>query len=241
MRLGCLSTTSPIVSFAICVGQMALWISRPYTARPIQTGAMGQRSEGNRTVQEFIIMAAVVLASQVPWEVSLARTAESAPPSATMSAFAPSRGLARLRALLLVSGLASCTGSPATIALQPAFQVMTPAGPASVSIREAPPGMTDAEFIRLVRQAMQAGAHGSVIPRPVRPPFPVLRIVWHVEPSDSRGMSQVTVNVFNGARPFAYEQERVDASAPTMVLASAVQSMCQRLLSDMAAQANMRT
>jgi hypothetical protein len=41
---------------------------------------------------------------------------------------------------LLLCGLASCTGSPATLALQPAFEIMTPAGTTSVSIREAPAG-----------------------------------------------------------------------------------------------------
>ncbi len=52
--------------------------------------------------------------------------------------------LAGTRALLLFSGLTACTGSPATFALRPAFEVMTPAGVAGVSIRQSPPGMTDA-------------------------------------------------------------------------------------------------
>src|SRR5437868_2747854 len=57
-----------------------------------------------------------------------------------------SGALAHMRALLLLAGLASCTGSPAALALQPDFEVMTPPGVASVSIRQSPPGMTQAEF-----------------------------------------------------------------------------------------------
>jgi hypothetical protein len=147
--------------------------------------------------------------------------------------------LARTRALLLLSGLAACTGSPATLALQPDFEVMTPAGIASVSIRQSPPGMTDAEFTQLVKASMEGAARGGLIAARVEPPFPSRRIVWHVNLSPSRGISQVVVNVFDGANPYAYEQETVTNSAPTAVITSAVESMSERLLADVAAQVNM--
>jgi hypothetical protein len=147
-----------------------------------------------------------------------------------------SGGLAHRRALLLLFGLASCTGSPATLALQPDFEVMTPAGIASVSIRQSPPGMTNAKFARLVRVGMERAARGSVIDGPVEPPFPSKRIVWHVDLSASRGISRLIVNVFDGANPFAYEQETVTNSAPTAVTTSIVESMSKRLLADVAAR-----
>jgi hypothetical protein len=147
--------------------------------------------------------------------------------------------LARTRALLLLSGLAACTGSPATLALQPDFEVMTPAGIASVSIRQSPPGMTAAEFTPLVKAGMESATRGGVIPGRVEPPFPSQRIVWHVNLSASRGVSRLVVNVFDGANPYAYEQETVINSAPTTVITSAVESMSQRLLPDVAAQVNM--
>jgi hypothetical protein len=146
---------------------------------------------------------------------------------------------ARMRALLLLYGLAACTGSPATLALQPDFEVTTPAGITSVSIRQSPPGMTDAEFTQLVKAGMEGAARGSVIAGRVEPPFPSQRIVWHVNLSASRGISRLVVNVFDGPNPYAYEQETVTNSAPTAVITSAVESMSERLLADVAAQVNM--
>jgi hypothetical protein len=130
--------------------------------------------------------------------------------------------LAHTCALPLLCGLASCTGSPATLALQPAFDVMTPAGIVSVSIRESPAGMTDAEFTRLVMTGMQRAAPASVIAGRVAPPFPPQRIVWHVNLSAQRGISRLVVNVFDGANAYAYEQDTVTNGAPTAVVTSAV-------------------
>jgi hypothetical protein len=143
-----------------------------------------------------------------------------------------------MRALLLLSGLASCTGSPATLALQPDFEVATPAGIASVSIRQSPPGMTDAEFTQSVEAGMERAARGSMIAGRVEPPFPSQRIVWHVNPSASRGVSRLVVNVFDGTNPFAYEQETLTNSASTAVITSTIESISERLLADIAAQAN---
>lgn len=135
------------------------------------------------------------------------------------------------RTLLPMLGLVACTGSPGTLAMQPDFDVMTPAGIASVSIRQSPPGMPEAEFTQQVKLAMERAGSGI----PVEQPLPAQRIVWHVM-SASRGNSRLVVNVFNGAHPFAYEQESITDSAPTAVMTSAIESMSERLLADIAAQ-----
>jgi hypothetical protein len=149
----------------------------------------------------------------------------------------PARAIAAGRActgpLLLLFGLAACTGAPATLESRPDFEVMTPAGIASVSIRQSPPGMTQAEFTRLVRAGMKRGARAA---GRIEPPFPPQRVVWHVDPSASRGMSRLVVNVFNGASPYAYEQDTVSNSAPAAEVRSAVESMSCRLMADMAAR-----
>jgi hypothetical protein len=148
--------------------------------------------------------------------------------------------LARTRALLLLlSGLAACTGSPATLALRPDFEVMTPAGVASVSIRESPPGMPEARFTQLVKAGMERASPGSVIAGPVEQPFPSRRIVWHVNTAaPPRGISRLVVNVFDGANPYAHEQEVMADSEPKAAISSAVASMSERLLADVTAQAN---
>jgi hypothetical protein len=144
--------------------------------------------------------------------------------------------LKHVRAFLLLCGLASCTGSPATLALRPDFEVMTPAGAASVSIREAPAGMTDEQFTHLVRLGMERAAHGGLSAAGVEPPFPAQRVVWHVDPSPQRGVSRLVVNAFDGATPYAYEEDRISDSSPTAVVAAAIDSMSARLLADVAAR-----
>jgi hypothetical protein len=139
--------------------------------------------------------------------------------------------------LLLLFQTGCSTGSPATLELPPAFEVATRAGIASVSIRQPLPGMTDAESAHLIRTAMDSAAPGSVLSTPVKPPFPVLRIVWHVQSLPVRGGSQVIVNVFAGSVPFAYDQEIVDDSAPTAATERAVRSLAERLLATLAARA----
>jgi len=146
--------------------------------------------------------------------------------------------LAHTGALLLLCGLASCTGSPATLALRPDFEVMTPAGIASVSIRESPLGMTDAEFTQSVRAGMERATDDSVITAPAESPFPSQRIVWHANIAPQRGVSRLMVNVFDGANPYAYEQDTIANDAPTAEVTSAVASMSERLLKDVAAQAS---
>jgi hypothetical protein len=142
-----------------------------------------------------------------------------------------------LLALLLLCGLASCASAPTPVAAQPDFAVTTPAGVTSVSLRETPPGMSDAEFAQLIRSGIEKAAPGSVIAGPVAPPFPTQRIVWHVSPSTETGSSRLTVNAFDGARAFAYEQETVADSVPMAVTRSAVDAMSQRIMADIAAHA----
>jgi hypothetical protein len=47
------------------------------------------------------------------------------------------------------------------------------------------------------------------------------------------------MDVFGGANPYAYEQETVANDAPRAAIASAVDAMSERLLADVAAEANM--
>jgi hypothetical protein len=142
------------------------------------------------------------------------------------------------RYLLPLSCLASCTGSPTTLALQPSFEVMTPAGIASVSIRQSPPGMTDAEFTQAVRAGMERAAYSSASTGQVEPPYPSQRIVWHVDPSIPSPTSRLVVNVFDGAYPYAYEEETVSDGASPAMITSAVESLSERLRRDVAAQTN---
>lgn len=142
-------------------------------------------------------------------------------------------------ALVLPLGLAACTGSPATLASRPDFEVLTGAGLASVSIRQAPPGVTDSAFVECVKAAMERGAPGSVVTGPAEQPFPSQRIVWHADPTASRGVSRLVVNVFDGSIPYAYEQQVVADSAPRVVMSSAIEAMSRQLLAAIAARANM--
>jgi hypothetical protein len=100
--------------------------------------------------------------------------------------------------------------------------------------------MTDAEFTRVVVLGMDQAADESVFAGPVAPPFPERRVVWHVTPGPARGTSRLVVNVFNGAHPFVYEQETVANGAPAATIRSAVGSMSERLMADVATEANTR-
>jgi hypothetical protein len=129
--------------------------------------------------------------------------------------------------------VSACTGSPATLATPPNFELQTPAGIASVSIRESPPGTTDAEFERLVASGMESDMPGSLVKGPVTAPFPTRRIVWHATPMAARGTSLLIVNVFDGSYPFAYEEQVVANDAPPGALVSAIASMTSRLAADL--------
>ncbi len=144
----------------------------------------------------------------------------------------PSGSRASVVALALAAlfGPAACTGSPATLALRPDFEVKILGGIDSVSIRDSLPGMTDSEFAQLIRMGMGRASPGSVFPGPVEPPFPQCRIVWHVNPGSGRGVSALVVNIFDGSVPVAHEQEVVTNSAPTATIADAIESATRRLI-----------
>jgi hypothetical protein len=131
--------------------------------------------------------------------------------------------------LLVTVPILGCTGSPATLALRPDFELMTRTGIASVSIRESPPGMTDAEFARVIAQGMKQAMPGSVMITSMTAPFPPGRIVWHVNPVAARGVVRLVVNAFDGSGPFAYEQQSVDNSAQADVIQSTIAEMTIRL------------
>ena len=123
----------------------------------------------------------------------------------------------------------ACTGSPATLATAPDFELATPAGIAGVSIRESPPGMPHAEFVRLVSRGMGAALHSSLIDDHTTGPFPSRRIVWHVNQVPARGVSRLMVNAFRGPDPFAYQEQIVDNSAPSETFVAAIASLTRRL------------
>jgi hypothetical protein len=133
-------------------------------------------------------------------------------------------------ALAALFGPGACTGSPATLALRPDFEVKTLGGIDSVSIRGSLPGMTDSEFALLIKEGMGRASPGSVLPGPVEPPFPQCRIVWHVNPDSGRGVSALVVNVFDGSVPVAYEREVVTNNAPTATIADAIVAVTRRLI-----------
>ena len=115
------------------------------------------------------------------------------------------------------------------MALQPAFEVTTAGGPASVSIRETPPDMTFAEFQNAVKTGMQSAKPASWQPTCVAAPFPNRRIVWHVYPIFPRGTSRLVVNVFNGSIPFEHAQQVIDNTAPPSTVVYAVRTLTERL------------
>jgi hypothetical protein len=123
--------------------------------------------------------------------------------------------------------LAACAGSPATQAMQPDFEVSTAAGPASVSVRGAPPDMTTPEFEHLVEVAMSSAM--PTIPATAVQPFPDRRIVWHVDAMPPHGTSRLAVNIFNGSVPFSYHQEVIDDSAPRSMTVYAVRALSGRI------------
>ena len=133
-------------------------------------------------------------------------------------------------ALASLLATAGCTGSPYTVAMTPDFEMMTPEGVASVSIRESLPNLTDAEFQRVVMTGMQSAMPERLVGQPVAAPYPTRRIVWHVNPTAARGLSRLSVNVFDGTTPVAYEQDTVSSGAPRGAITNVVASLTTRLV-----------
>lgn len=149
--------------------------------------------------------------------------------------------LACMRCLMALSCVASCTGSPATVASRPDFEVMTPAGIASVSIRQSPLEVTDAEFTQTIRIGMERAGYRVLNAGTIETPSPVQRIVWHADRTVPSAASRVVVNVFDGANPYAYEEGLVSNDTTLGGITFIVESMSERLLRDVAAQTNTRT
>jgi hypothetical protein len=155
-----------------------------------------------------------------------------------MSVHAISAVLARTRYVLLLTCFASCTGSPAVLAMRPAFEVATPRGVTSVSIRQSPIGTTDGEFSKLVKTGMERAGYRLASSDQVRPPYPSQRIVWHVNPDSPRPIERLVVNVFDGGYPYAYEEDTLSNDESPEMITYAIESMSRRLLGDIVAQAN---
>jgi hypothetical protein len=143
---------------------------------------------------------------------------------------------------LLSVGLASCTGAPESMAARPAFELMTPAGLASVSIRQPMRDMSDTQFESLVRAAMEQAAHTTAMAAPVAPPYPQTRIVWHVEQDPNlNGVSRLTANVFSGQTPYAYEEAPLPNGAPRVAAQAAIASVSRRVMDDVSRDAMRRS
>lgn len=81
---------------------------------------------------------------------------------------------------------------------------------------------------------MERAARSGMIAGPVEPPFPFAAHRLAREPVRFKGRLTIGRELFDGANPFAYEQEIVTNGAPTAVITSTVQSMSERLLADVA-------
>jgi hypothetical protein len=132
--------------------------------------------------------------------------------------------------LVLLFAVGGCTGSPETLALRPDFEITTASGVSSVSMREPLPGLTDEHFTQLIKVGMSRAALGSVQSGRIEPPFPTRRIVWHVNPIPSSGVSRLVVNIFDGSVPIADAQEVVANSAPDVEIIRTIESMTEQLM-----------
>lgn len=158
-----------------------------------------------------------------------------------MLTYAARAAFACVSCLMSLSCVTACTDSRAILALRPDFEVMTPAGIASVSIRQPPLGVTDAEFTQMIRTGMARAGYRTANAGRIDAPYPVQRIVWHVNRAIPSPVSRVVVNVFDGTNPYAYEEGIVSNDATPARIIVVVESMSERLLRDMAVQAKART
>jgi hypothetical protein len=130
--------------------------------------------------------------------------------------------------------LSACAMSQSALTMQPAFAYKMHDGIDSVSVRQSIPGMPSEQFVRMVKAGMEQAAPGSVLPGTVEQPFPTQRIVWRAasQGAGNAGVSWLIVNVFNGTRAVANQQETVSNTAPRETLVATIQSMTSRLLAE---------
>jgi hypothetical protein len=131
--------------------------------------------------------------------------------------------------LFALFGLTACVSSPKILAQQPAFELQSPMGLASVSIRTPLPDRTDRESRRLVTTGMLRALPGATLLAPPTAPFPERRFVWHVSHDVPNGTSRLVLNQFEGSKAVAYVQEEVGADASDAELLAAIESMTRRL------------
>ena len=128
--------------------------------------------------------------------------------------------------LLSLFGLTACVGSPGQ---QPTFALKSPSGLVGVSIRSPLPGRTDSEFETLVKSGMLQAIPSSTLVPPLTAPFPERRLVWHVSVDVPHGTSRLILNMFEGSRAVAYNQEHIGSDASSVEILAAIESMTQRL------------
>jgi hypothetical protein len=130
---------------------------------------------------------------------------------------------------LSLFGLTACLGSPRVPVQQPTFELKSPTGLVGVSIRRPLPGRTDSEFEALVKSGMLQAIPTSTLVTPIAAPFPERRLVWHVSVDVPRGTSRLILNMFEGSRAVAYDQEHIGSDASNVEILAAIESMTQRL------------
>ena len=64
---------------------------------------------------------------------------------------------------------------------------------------------------------------------PPTPTFPERRFVWHVSANVPYGTSRLILNVFEGSRAVAYDQEDIGSVPAKAVILAAIESMTRRL------------
>jgi hypothetical protein len=130
--------------------------------------------------------------------------------------------------LLSLFGLTACVSSPSVPVQPPAFELKSSEALASVDIRDPLPTRTDRESEALVETGMLR-ALPTLTLAPVTAPFPERRFVWHVSADIPYGTSRLILNVFEGSRAVAYDQEDVGSSPSNGALLAAIESMTRRL------------
>ena len=138
--------------------------------------------------------------------------------------------------LLSLFGLTACVGSPRVLAQQPTFELNSPTGLVGVSIRSPLPGRTDSEFKTLVKSGMLQAIPTSTLVTPLTAPFPQRRLVWHVSIDVPHGTARLILNMFEGSRAVAYNQEHIGSDASRGEILAAIESMTQRLDAQSAGQ-----